>query len=251
MGGFAGQIGNTVPSSFAALIAVDPSLPLLTHYDDESGERTELSGTTLANWVAKTANLLVDGVGLAPEAHATVWLPPHWQTAAVLLGAWSAGLTVAYAEPTASSADVEFASLEAVEAGAPIGTADRFVLGLAPMGQPLRETPAGWTDYITEVRQHGDHFAGAPVGESTVALIDPDDVPVEHAALLARARDRAAALGIAPGSRVLIDADAHTYPLDWLLAPISVGAAVVLNTHTDPKKLAARAETEKATPIVS
>ncbi len=137
MGGFAGQIGITVPSHFAALVDADPSLPWLTHYDDASGERTELSGATLANWVAKTANLLVDGLGLGPGDRAAVWLPPHWQTAAVLLGAWTAGLTVAYAEPTAAGADVEFASLEAVEAGAPVGTADRFVLGLAPMGMPL------------------------------------------------------------------------------------------------------------------
>src|SRR5690242_4472958 len=101
MGGFATSGRNTVPSLFAALVAAEPSLPLLTHYDDASGERTELSGATLANWVAKTANLLVDGAGLEPGAHATVWLPPHWQTAAVLLGAWSAGLTVGYGELTA------------------------------------------------------------------------------------------------------------------------------------------------------
>ena len=44
----------------------DPTRPLLTWYDDATGERTELSGATLANWVAKTANLLVDGLGLGP-----------------------------------------------------------------------------------------------------------------------------------------------------------------------------------------
>jgi uncharacterized protein (TIGR03089 family) len=246
MGGFAGQIGITVPSHFAALVADDPSLPLLTQYDDASGERTELSGATLANWVAKTANLLVDGVGLAPDELAAIWLPPHWQTAAVLLGVWTAGLTVAYAEPTAAGADVEFASLEAVEAGAPIGTADRFVLGLAPMGQPLRETPDGWADYVAEVRRHGDHFDGPAVSEDAVAMIDPDGTSVTQRSLLTRARDRAEQLGIAPQARVLIDADVYTYPLEWLLAPISVGASVVLSTHTDLKKLAARAEAEKA-----
>src|SRR5690349_1187550 len=126
MGGFAGQIGITVPSHFAALVDADPSLPWLTHYDDASGERTELSGATLANWVAKTANLLVDGLGLVPGDRAGTWLPPHWQTAAVLLGAWTAGLTVTYGEPTAAGADVQFASLAAVEAGAPEAMVDRF-----------------------------------------------------------------------------------------------------------------------------
>ena len=32
--------------------------PLLTHYDLDSGGRTELSVTSYANWVAKTANLI-------------------------------------------------------------------------------------------------------------------------------------------------------------------------------------------------
>ena len=44
--------------------AGDPARPLLTWYDDGTGERVELSGATLGNWVAKTANLLVDGCGL-------------------------------------------------------------------------------------------------------------------------------------------------------------------------------------------
>src|SRR6266536_5713875 len=79
---------------FDAAVRADPTRPLLTFYDDATGERTELSGATLANWVAKTANLLVDGCGLGPGDRAAVLLPPHWQTAAVLLGCWSAGLVV-------------------------------------------------------------------------------------------------------------------------------------------------------------
>src|SRR5438046_10286260 len=85
---------TTVGARFAAIVAVDPTRPLLTWYDDGNGERAELSGATLANWVAKTANLLVDGEGLEPGDGAGVLLPPHWQTAAILLGCWSAGLTV-------------------------------------------------------------------------------------------------------------------------------------------------------------
>ncbi|GAA3289314.1 hypothetical protein GCM10020218_057690 [Dactylosporangium vinaceum] len=82
-------MGNTVPSLFAAIVGKDPSLPFLTFYDDATGERTELSGATLANWVSKTANLLVDGCGLGPGDTAAVRLPAHWQTAAILLGFYS------------------------------------------------------------------------------------------------------------------------------------------------------------------
>src|SRR5262245_25078722 len=99
------NVAPTVVDAFATVIATDATRPLVTYYDDASGERTELSGATLANWVAKTANLLVDGLGLGARADgrsassragdvAAVFLPPHWQTAAVLLGCWSAGLSV-------------------------------------------------------------------------------------------------------------------------------------------------------------
>src|SRR5262245_30404478 len=114
--------GQTAASLLGHATAADPAQPVLTWYDDGTGERVELSGLTLGNWVSKTANLLVDGCGLGPGESATVLLPPHWQTAAVLLGCWTAGLLVAPA------GDVIFAA-EAVESVAP----DRFLLGLAPM----------------------------------------------------------------------------------------------------------------------
>src|SRR6266545_3289259 len=97
MGRFTEHSGDTVAGALAAAVAVDPTRPLLTYYDDATGERTELSGATLDNWAAKTANLLVDGCGLTAGDRAAVLLPPHWQSAAVLLGCWSAGLVVEYA----------------------------------------------------------------------------------------------------------------------------------------------------------
>ncbi|WP_432979804.1 TIGR03089 family protein [Dactylosporangium sp. CA-233914] len=224
-------MGNTVPSLFAAIVGKDPSLPFLTFYDDATGERTELSGATLANWVSKTANLLVDGCGLGVGDVAAVRLPPHWQTAAILLGAWTAGLSVSFGEPTAAGADVEFASLTAAETGAP-GPVDRYVLGLAPMGLPMRGgVPAGWADYVAEVRRHGDHFPGPVGGGGTEELVE-----------------RGRALGY-PGGRVLVDTVAHPDPVEWLVAPLAAGASIVLSVNSDPAKLAGRAESEQATPI--
>ncbi len=80
-------------------------------------------------------------------------------------------------------------------------------------------------------------------------MIDPDGTPVTHGDVLSRAANRAAELGIAPKARVVIDADAHPYPMEWLLAPLSVGSTIVLCTHTDSRKLAARAEAEKAVTV--
>lgn len=227
---FDGRVGNTVSSLLTAFVTSDPSLPLLTHYDDATGERTELSAATLANWVAKTANLLVDGCGLGEGDVAGVPLPPHWQTAAVLLGAWSAGLTVSYG----STGDVVFAPAAALDGTAP----DRFVLGFAPMGMPMRDVPAGWVDYIAEVRGFGDHYAGPGPAPSTMALDG-----ISHADLVARA----AARGYPGNGRVLVDADEHPDPMDWLLAPLAAHSTIVVVTHTDPTKLDAKGTTERVT----
>ncbi|PBC79521.1 uncharacterized protein (TIGR03089 family) [Streptomyces sp. TLI_235] len=45
----------------------DPSRPLITFYDDSTGERVELSAKTFDNWVAKTANLLQDELNAGPR----------------------------------------------------------------------------------------------------------------------------------------------------------------------------------------
>src|SRR5262252_4184169 len=103
----------SVVDALAAMTAADATRPLITYYDDATGERLDLSGATLGNWVAKTANLLVDGHALGPGDVAAVALPPHWLTAAVLLGCWSAGLAVDLSFlDRGENVDVAFASGE-------------------------------------------------------------------------------------------------------------------------------------------
>jgi uncharacterized protein (TIGR03089 family) len=69
-------------TTFAAvlerLLRGDPGRPLVTFYDHASGERTELSVTTYANWVAKTAGLLVDEYDLERGQVIRIDLPVHW-----------------------------------------------------------------------------------------------------------------------------------------------------------------------------
>jgi uncharacterized protein (TIGR03089 family) len=217
---------------FTEAVAKDPTRPLLTWYDDGTGDRTELSGATLDNWVSKTANMLVDGVGLGPGDRAAALLPPHWQTAAVLLGCWAAGLSIAAGE---GPVDVLFATGERIDEARRWPAGERYVLGLAPMALPMRTPPAGFTDYVVEVRGHGDHFTAYPSSG------DSGDE------LGRRAGSRAAELGIGPGDRVLIDGQAHPDPLDWLLAPLAGGATLVLCGRLDRAKLAERVEAEKVT----
>ncbi|WP_422773330.1 TIGR03089 family protein [Plantactinospora sp. WMMC1484] len=229
---------ENIAALVAAAIATDPTRPLLTWYDDATGDRTELSGATLANWVAKTANLLVDSAGVAPGDPAGVLLPPHWQTAAVLLGCWSAGLAVDGARPgerAGHPVEVLFAAADRVAEADAWPAGERYALALAPLAAPLRDLPAGWTDYVVEVRGHGDHFAPYPAaGPQDPVLVD-------------LASTRAAELGIGAGDRVLVDAARHPDPVDWLLAPLAVGASTVLCGNLDPARLADRALAEKVT----
>jgi uncharacterized protein (TIGR03089 family) len=224
---------TTVSILFAAATGTDATRPLLTYYDDSTGERTELSGATLGNWLAKTANLLVDGVGAAPGDRALVLLPPHWQTAAVLLGCWSAGLSVR-TEP-AAGAPPEVAFVAADRAAAAIAAGERFALGLHPLGLPLREVPPGYLDYVAEMRVHGDRFVPVDSGTS------------EEDELGTRAVRRAGELGIGPGDRVLVDASRYPDSVDWLLAPLAATASIVLCGHMDPARLPGRIAAEQVT----
>src|SRR6476469_4381836 len=79
-------------------VRANGSTPLLTYYDLDSGERTELSAISFGNWVDKTSNLLVDEVAVTegeaismPLAHEA---PGHWLTAVWQLACWQLGLTV-------------------------------------------------------------------------------------------------------------------------------------------------------------
>ncbi|COV98655.1 TIGR03089 family protein [Mycobacterium tuberculosis] len=50
------------------MLRADPVGPRITYYDDATGERIELSAVTLANWAAKTGNLLRDELAAADAA---------------------------------------------------------------------------------------------------------------------------------------------------------------------------------------
>lgn len=215
---------------------------MITWYDDQSGERAELSAATVANWVSKTANLLVDGAGLGTSDTACVDLPPHWQTAAVLLGCWSAGLRVT---GPGQPAEVVFAAADRAADHLALG-AEVYGLALAPLGAPMRHRPDGVSDYVLEVRVHGDHFT--PV--TPVSGGDPA-TELTHEQLCARAYERAAGAGLTAEDRVLIDVDAHPDPVDWLLAPLLVGASTVLCRQVPAAALPARAEQERVTLIWS
>ncbi|GAA2339152.1 TIGR03089 family protein [Saccharopolyspora halophila] len=214
--------------------------PLITHYDDATGARIELSRATTANWAAKTANWLVDEFDLEPGTPVAVSLPAHWQTAGVLLGAWWCG---AHVTDQAEGAEVAFVPAAAPERAE--GAYVKAALGLDPMGAPVRELPDGFVDYISDVRVHGDDFSPiSPVSGSAPALLDRsvDD-------LIAAARKRAVELGIGRGDRVLSTLD-WSFPdgvVDGLLAVLAGEGALVHCSNLDPAQLDKRRADERTT----
>ncbi|WP_213450345.1 TIGR03089 family protein [Rhizomonospora bruguierae] len=243
-----------------ALPATTGARPLLTYYDDATGERAELASADLARWSARAAALLHDGYGLGPGSRAAVLLPPHWQTAAALMGAWAVGVAVSF-RPTATAGlpalgpgqDEPFdATLVAHDR---IGTwledvpraHHRFVFGLAPGGAVLGEVPDGYLDFMAEV----DRYPGPPAGAGPVSHDAPASVDGTTYAEWGRLADALAEqLDLRAGDRLLIDAAEHEHPVRWLLAPMAAGASVVLCANLDRSRLPGRVEAEAVTRVL-
>jgi uncharacterized protein (TIGR03089 family) len=217
--------------------------PLITFYDDATGERVELSGTTTANWAAKAANLLREECDVEPGTPVAMLLPAHWQTAAVLLAAWWCGAEVVTepgdAEWVLCDADRVDIALAARPAGGVVA------LSLDAFGKGVPGLPAGVVDFATEVRLQGDEFAPwAPVPDTTPALSGATISEV-----LADARARAGALGLSRSDRVLstLEWNTDTGLRDGLLAVLAAEASLVQVRNPDEAALERRAATERTT----
>jgi uncharacterized protein (TIGR03089 family) len=206
---------------------------LITYRDGATGERAALTAAELGGWAAATAALLTEGCGLARGARAAVLLPPHWQTAAALLGAWSVGLEVSFRgwataglSPAGDPLDVSFVEGRRADSwldDVP-SAAHQFVLGLAPSAAAVSSAPAGYRDFPTAVRPYLG--AAAPTPEAAAhqpAAVDGTTFGEYGAVAAGIAESR----GIRSGDRVLVDAG-QEHPLSWLLAPLAAGASVVL-----------------------
>ena len=221
------------------LLVSDPAGPRITYYDDATGERIELSTATLANWAAKTGNLLRDELGAGPASRVAVLLPAHWQTAAVLFGIWWIGAEVVLDGP----ADIALCTRDRLdEADAAVGGGEVAVLSLDPFGKPAADLPVGVTDYATAVRVHGDQIS--PERHPGPAL---DGRSVTE--VLAGAEASAAAQGFTADDRVLSTArwDTADDLVDNLLAVFVARASLVQVANPDPSLLERRRQTEKIT----
>lgn len=225
------------------LLASDPAGPRITYYDDATGERIELSAVTLANWAAKTANLLRDELGAGPQTRVAVLLPAHWQTAAVLFGVWWIGAEIVLEGGPDNAADIALCTRDRLdEADDAVSGGEVAVLSLDPFGKPAADLPVGVTDYATSVRVHGDQIVPERHPGPALAGRSADDV-------LGAARSAAAASGFTADDRVLSTAswDTPDELIANLLAVFVVGASLVQVANPDPAVQERRRQTEKVT----
>ncbi|MFE7566674.1 TIGR03089 family protein [Streptomyces sp. NPDC057539] len=226
-------------------LATDPARPLVTFYDDATGERVELSVATFANWVSKTANLLQGDLAAAPGDRLALLLPAHWQSAVWLLACSSVGVTVEIGGDPAG-ADLVVSGPDTLDA-ARACHGERVALALRPLGGRFPRPPEGFVDYAVEVPGQGDRFAPfAPVDPDESALI-VGDTELSAAQLVARAGADAVERGLTPGSRLLsgLAYDSWDGLSAGLYAPLAAGGSVVLCRN--PGKLSAQALEQRVT----
>lgn len=158
---------RTPASVLAEILRSDPARPRVTFYEDTDGptrgERIELSGKVLANWVAKAGNALQDEYDLGPGSVVRLSLPPHWRAVYWAFAIWSVGATVdLVGEMTPNLVICDDADLAATlePAGVDVVLVTLNALARVHPGP----VPAGAMDEARDLATYADQFA---------ALADP------------------------------------------------------------------------------
>ena len=219
----------------------DPGQPLITAYDDATGERAELSVTTYANWVSKTANLFTDELGLEAGDTVLLDLPPHWLVPIFLGAAWCAG--VAVTETPQVRHDLVVCGPDTIAAHA--AASQVVACSLLPFAVRFTDPlPGGVQDFGLLWPAQSDVFIGlGPPSPDTVAWLS-EDQPRTQSELL----EAAVALRHQPGVRLLTDINpASEGGVPAFLAPVVSEGSVVLLRHAAEASWSARREDERTT----
>ncbi len=225
----------TPAETLAALVGSDPTSPRLTWYDDAAGERIELSGAVLGNWVAKAANLLQEDAEAGPGTSVQLALPTHWRAVYWALATWSVGAQLVLAppgEPVPQPACDVVVGCDPEVTGTASGYAVHVTLpALSRLGA---DTPPGAVDEARELASYGDRF-------TPDALPSPDDPALRLAGTVTAYRDVVPDRGWPAGARVLVAGPLGQALLACLAAWAVEGSVVLLAASgaADPARLAA------------
>jgi uncharacterized protein (TIGR03089 family) len=228
--------------------------PFVTWYDDHRDERVELSYRTFDNWVAKTANLLVDELGVEPGGRVGALVDDHWQAPVVLAACWRVGLgVVALDSPeTTPPGDLAAAFVHEEQLAAAEPALDQVpvvALTAGLFGRPERDLGRA-LNFSRIVPGMGDVFETGPdpTGDALIA----GGATATMADLLARSATLADRTGLTDADRLLsgrplLTADGAAA---GLLAPLGCGAGVVRVTNLDPARFWKRVADERVTVAV-
>lgn len=233
---------HTFPELLERLLAADGARPLITFYDGSTGERTELSVTTYANWVSKTASLLAEECDLERGGSLRLDLPTHWLGPVLLGAAWSIGAAVDL-DGVHSAPDVVACGPDALATWAP--RADEVTVlasALLPMAVRFPRPPGpGVLDLGVEVWSQPDAFVALDPPQA-----DDDATPgTSQAALWA---DAASGSLVEDGGRLLSQANpASSAGLATFTEPLRRAGSLVLLARCDPARADALDAQERAT----
>jgi uncharacterized protein (TIGR03089 family) len=227
------------PQLLDGLLRRDGARPLVTFYDDDTGERTELSVTTYANWVAKVSSLLDDELEVEHGSRLLVDLPAHWLGTVVLGAAWTCGYQVVWD----GDADAVVTGPGAVARWA--GEAARkpvLATALLPLAGRFHDLlPDGVHDLGVEVWSQPDAYAGWPGPAG-------DDLAVAGTTQDALWSAAAAGSSLSDGGRLLSEANpASPSGLASLTEPLARSGSLVLLAHVSPERRERVAADERVT----
>ena len=211
-----------------------PSLPYLTSIDHE-GMRTELSGTSMLNAVAKTAGALAAEAELEPGARIAMHLPWHWQRVVWTLAAWTAGAVIVE-QGDAQHCELVVADFESALAFTE--WSEPWVVSMHPLGLVDQSLPSSVIDATSLCRMQPDALLVEPASGDGPALQLRDGTTVTRLEALTWVDERGAA-----DSRLLMNRRSAAGPAAWLLPalhPLLGSGAVILCDEADPELTAQR-----------
>jgi uncharacterized protein (TIGR03089 family) len=230
---------TTFPQVLARRLADDPGRPLVTFYDDATGERTELSVATWANWVAKVSSLLVEELDVEHGSRLLVDLPTHWLGTVVLGAAWGCGIEVVWE----GDPDAVVTGPDGLERWSPAaGRIPVLATALQPLAGRFPDgVPPGVHDLGVEVWSQPDGYAAFPAPADDDAAVSG----TSQADLWGSggARDQRT-----DGGRLLSESNpASPSGLASLTEPLTRGGSLVLVAHASPMRREQIAADERVT----
>jgi len=207
----------------------EPGRPLLTWDDRATGERVELSATTTANWVAKTASLLVDELDAEIGTRIRIGLPSHWLRFVWLLSSWTVGAVVVDRDADIGVSGPDLVGDEPV----------RLAASLRPLGGPFVTPPDGFVDLATVVPAQPDVFTPLETPTARTPALDLDATGAQdHGALHE--------LGAPDDRRLLVEPGPLHRDALLLVRALRGGGSLLIVAGADPDELSRVARQERA-----